>query len=48
MTVNKNNSGSIAVYQKMGFETIDSVKTSIDGGFYMDDYVMELVLQSAE
>jgi len=25
----------------MGFETIDSVKTDIGGGFFMDDFVME-------
>jgi len=42
LTVNKNNAGAVAAYNKMGFETIDSVKTDIGGGFYMDDYVMEL------
>jgi len=41
LTVNKRNESAIAAYQKMGFETVDSVKTDIGGGFYMDDYVME-------
>ncbi|MCL1794979.1 MAG: GNAT family N-acetyltransferase [Oscillospiraceae bacterium] len=42
LTVNKHNENSIAAYYKMGFETIDSVKTDIGGGFFMDDFVMEL------
>ncbi|MDR0875956.1 MAG: GNAT family N-acetyltransferase [Clostridiales Family XIII bacterium] len=42
LTVNKHNHGPIAVYQKWGFETIESVKTDIGGGYFMDDYVMEL------
>ncbi len=42
LTVNKGNSGSIAVYNHWGFETIDSVVTDIGGGYVMDDYVMEL------
>ncbi|MCL2083259.1 MAG: GNAT family N-acetyltransferase [Oscillospiraceae bacterium] len=41
LTVNKQNIDAIAVYEKMGFETVDSVKTDIGGGFFMDDYVME-------
>jgi RimJ/RimL family protein N-acetyltransferase len=44
LTVNKNNSGAIAAYQKMGFETIDSIKADIGGGFFMDDFVMELTI----
>ena len=42
LTVNKENSGSIAVYKALGFREIDAVKTDIGGGFYMDDYIMEL------
>ena len=42
LTVNKYNDNSIAAYRKMGFQTIDSVKTDIGGCFYMDDYIMEL------
>jgi ribosomal protein S18 acetylase RimI-like enzyme len=41
LTVNKHNDSSIQVYQKWGFEILDSVKTDIGGGFFMDDYVME-------
>lgn len=44
LTVNKENSGSIAVYKALGFREIDAVKTDIGGGFYMDDYIMELPL----
>lgn len=42
LTVNKNNSGSIAAYKKLGFSICDECKTDIGGGFYMDDYIMEL------
>lgn len=42
LTVNKHNDGSIAVYQKMGFQTIDAVTTDIGNGYVMDDYIMEL------
>ena len=45
LTVNKHNDNSIAAYKKMGFETIDSVKTDIGGGYYMDDFVMELPIK---
>ena len=45
LTVNKHNDDSIAAYKRMGFETIDSVKTDIGGGFYMDDFVMELPIE---
>ena len=44
LTVNKNNTGPIDVYKKIGFTVIDSVKTDIGGGFYMDDYIMEFSL----
>ena len=47
LSVNKHNDTAIKVYKKMGFETIDSVKVDIGGGFYMDDYVMELILFEA-
>ena len=40
LQVNKNNFDSIAVYQRLGFEVVDLVKTDIGGGFCMDDYVM--------
>jgi ribosomal protein S18 acetylase RimI-like enzyme len=44
LTVNKKNTDSIAAYEKMGFVNIDSVKTDIGEGFFMDDYVMEMIL----
>ncbi len=40
LQVNRNNFDSIAVYRRLGFEVIDTVKTDIGGGFWMDDYVM--------
>lgn len=46
LTVNKDNSDSIAVYKKIGFEIIDEVCPDIGGGYVMDDYVMELTLRS--
>ncbi|MGN0164480.1 MAG: GNAT family N-acetyltransferase [Candidatus Ornithomonoglobus sp.] len=44
LTVNKYNSGSIAVYEKRGFNKTRSLVTDIGGGFIMDDYVMEKIL----
>ena len=48
LTVNKYNDNSIAAYHKMGFETIDSVKTDIGNGFFMDDFVMELAIKRSK
>lgn len=44
LTVNKNNAGSIAAYEKMGFVRAGSVVKDIGGGYIMDDYVMRLAL----
>lgn len=44
LTVNKNNTKSIAAYEKLGFENIDAVVMDIGGGFVMDDFVLEKVL----
>lgn len=41
LTVNKNNTGSIRAYEKMGFRNVGSVVQDIGGGFVMDDYRME-------
>ena len=41
LNVNKHNERAIAVYLKNGFETVESVKNDIGGGFFMDDFVME-------
>ena len=42
LTVNKNNSDSIAFYKNVGFEIVNDVVTDIGGGFVMDDYIMEM------
>ena len=41
LTVNKQNAGAIAVYQRRGFAVRESAVFDIGGGFVMDDYVME-------
>jgi len=45
LTVNKNNDHAISWYKHHGFVVKDAVKVDIGGGFYMDDYVMEKVLE---
>lgn len=45
LTVNKNNAGSIAAYERMGFKKTDAVVMDIGGGFVMDDYVMDLFIE---
>ncbi|MBV6624035.1 MAG: GNAT family N-acetyltransferase [Rivularia sp. (in: Bacteria)] len=42
LTVNKNNSDSLAFYKNIGFEIVDDVAMDIGNGFVMDDYVMEM------
>ena len=46
LTVNKDNSDSIAVYKKIGFKVVEEICPDIGGGYVMDDYVMELTLRS--
>ena len=41
LTVNKQNQHPISWYKHRGFKVVDSVKTDIGGGFFMDDYIME-------
>ena len=41
LTVNKNNSGTIEMYKKLGFENCGSIVQDIGDGFVMDDYIME-------
>lgn len=43
--VNKHNP-SIEAYKSLGFIITEAVKNSIGGGFYMDDYIMELALNN--
>ena len=44
LTVNKDNTDSIAAYQKMGFEIGPATIKDIGEGFVMDDYRMLLEL----
>ncbi|MCH5212141.1 MAG: GNAT family N-acetyltransferase [Oscillospiraceae bacterium] len=41
LTVNRHNSGSIAVYEKRGFYKAREQVADIGNGFVMDDYVMQ-------
>lgn len=45
LSVNKQNTHSIAAYQKMGFVIADSITKDIGNRFVMDDYVMKLALK---
>jgi len=40
LTVNKDNTGSIKAYERLGFEKIAAAVQDIGGGFVMDDYHM--------
>ena len=40
LTVNKYNTHAYKVYDHYGYENVESVKTDIGSGYYMDDYVM--------
>ncbi len=44
LTVNKNNSRSIAWYRQTGFRNAGPTVQDIGGGFVMDDYIMEKTL----
>ena len=44
LTVNKNNTGSIEFYKKIGFKITSEKIADIGEGFVMDDYIMELRL----
>ncbi|PSR14778.1 MAG: GNAT family N-acetyltransferase [Bacteroidetes bacterium] len=41
LTVNKNNTGSIQAYEKMGFTKVEAIVLDIGQGYVMDDYLME-------
>ncbi len=41
LTVNKNNTGSIKAYEKLGFKNMKSLVTDIGNGYVMDDYLMQ-------
>ncbi len=40
LTVNKHNTNSLKIYEKLGFENAGSVVADIGGGYVMDDYKM--------
>ena len=44
LTVNKNNSNTIAAYYRLGFIKIGEICVDIGGGYHMDDFQMELLL----
>lgn len=41
LTVNKNNTHTIAAYEKMNFRKVKAVVMDIGNGFVMDDFIME-------
>jgi len=41
LTVNKNNTGSIEAYKKLGFQKTKELITDIGNGYVMDDYEMK-------
>lgn len=44
LTVNKNNTNSIAAYYRMGFEKECDLVSDIGGGYVMDDYKMGMMV----
>ncbi len=48
LTVNRNNAGSIAFYERMGFRKTNDLVTDIGAGFVMDDWRMAKPLDAAE
>jgi len=48
LTVNKNNTGSVRAYGRLGFVKTGEVVQAIGGGFAMDDYMMEMDLAGPE
>ena len=48
LTVNRNNAGSIAFYERLGFRKTQSLVTDIGGGFVMDDWRMAKDVERAK
>ncbi|MDP2088667.1 MAG: GNAT family N-acetyltransferase [Flavobacteriaceae bacterium] len=44
LTVNKYNTSSINIYEKIGFQNMGSIINDIGNGFVMDDYIMEKII----
>ena len=47
LTVNRNNAGSIAFYERMGFRKTNELVTDIGRGFVMDDWRMAKIIPAA-
>jgi diamine N-acetyltransferase len=47
LTVNKDNAGSIAFYERMGFGKTNRMTTGIGGGYVMDDWRMAKAITPA-
>ena len=47
LTVNRNNAGSIAFYERRGFRKAQALVTDIGGGFVMDDWRMVKNVETA-
>ena len=48
LTVNIYNNSAISIYEKLGFINIGNLVTDIGGGYIMDDYEMEKMIDNAE
>lgn len=48
LTVNRDNTETIAKYYSMGFQKAREQKTDIGSGFYMDDFIMEMKLHAGQ
>ena len=48
LTVNRNNAGSIAFYERLGFRKTQPLVTDIGGGFVMDDWRMAKDVEKAK
>ena len=48
LAVNRNNAGSIAFYERLGFRKTQSLVTDIGGGFVMDDWRMAKDVERAK
>lgn len=46
LNVNRGNTDVIAIYKHLGFEIIREEKNDIGSGFFMDDYVLQLICTS--
>ena len=48
LNVNRHNDGSVAAYEALGFKRIREEKNDIGNGFFMDDFVYRLDMESRE